>query len=68
MSLFPGLQRLSGDHNNNKEMIDQELAGNGNERRSESGVYRRLYLSEVWIIRRLGSPFKLKNSKKLKSY
>lgn len=58
MSVLPGLQRLGGNLNNDKEMIDQELGGDGNEKRSELGlgVCRRPYLSEAWLIRRPDSP------------
>lgn len=56
MSVLPGLQRLGENLNNDKEMIDQELAGNENEKRSELGMYRRPYLSEAWLIRRPDSP------------
>ncbi|KAK1403419.1 Seven transmembrane MLO family protein [Heracleum sosnowskyi] len=56
MSVLPGLQRLGGDRNNDKEITNQELAGDENETRSELGVYRRPYLSEAWLIRRPDSP------------
>lgn len=56
MSVLPGLQRLGGNLNNDKETIDQEFAGDGNEKISELGVYRRPYLSEAWLIRRPDSP------------
>lgn len=78
MSVVPGLQRLAGSQNSEiiqKEIIDQvlatnklddqELAGAGNEMKSESGVVRRPYLSEAWLIRRPDSPLlKLKISRK----
>lgn len=69
MSVVPGLQRLAGAQNSEiiqKETIDQvlassklddqELGGGGNEMRSESGVFRKPYLSEAWLIRRSDSP------------
>lgn len=56
MSVLPGLQRLGGDSSNEKEMIDQESAGDANEKRSELGVHRRPYLSEAWLIKRPESP------------